>query len=295
MTTVGTVSQNNAPWGLGRISHVEPGSSTYFYDSSAGEGTCSYIVDSGVYASHSDFGGRAQEVKSYIGGSGDTCGHGTHVAGTIGGNTYGVAKKTKLLALKVLAYNSNTGLCQGPNDGTIKALDYISRDVQTRNCPKGATVNMSLGGPRSSAVNSAVASLVRQGIFVAVAAGNGVGPQHTPEDAGNTSPASEPSACCVGAHDRNDKIAYFSNYGSLVDIHGPGVDVVSAKVGGGSTTMSGTSMATPHITGLGAYFLGLGRSADGLCDYLQSIALEGRISGVHSGTKNLLAQNGESK
>lgn len=149
---------------------------------------------------------------------------------------------------------------------------------------------MSLGGRFSQASNDAVAALVKQGIFVAVAAGNGDS-LGNPVDAGTVSPASEPSACTVGGSDANDDIYSSSNYGSVVDIHGPAVRVVSLAVGGGTTTMTGTSMATPHISGLAAYFLGLGKSTSGLCDYLQSIAIKNAISGVASGTKNLLAQN----
>lgn len=194
----------------------------------------------------------------------------------------------------MLDYNRNTGRCEGPNDGIIRGLEYVAQDAASRSCPNGVVVNMSLGGGFSQASNDAVAALVRKGIFVAVAAGNG-DEFNNPIDAGDVSPASEPSACTVGASDKNDQIASFSNYGSVVDIHGPGVDVVSLKIGGGTTTMSGTSMATPHIAGLAAYFMGLGKSASGLCDYLQSISLQDVISGVHDGTKNLLAQNDQAQ
>lgn len=105
------------------------------------------------------------------------------------------------------------------------------------------------------------------------------------------SPASEPSVCTIGATDKDDKTAYFTNYGKGLDLYGPGVDIVSLAPGGGTASMDGTSMATPHIAGLGAYFMSLGRKADGLCDYLKSIALKDVISGVPSGTANLLAQN----
>ncbi|TQV93055.1 hypothetical protein V2A60_003632 [Cordyceps javanica] len=294
MEAFAPVTQNQSPWGLSRISHRNTGATNYIYDSTAGAGTCSYIVDSGIDASHPDFGGRAKQIKAFIGQAGDTCGHGTHVAGTIGSNTYGVAKKTSLLGVKVLEYNSSTGKCQGPNDGIIRGLEYVAQDAASRNCPKGVVVNMSLGGGFSQASNDAVAALVRKGFFVAVAAGNG-DDNNIPIDARNVSPASEPSACTVGASDSSDRIASFSNYGSVLDIHGPGVNVVSTRTGGGTTTMSGTSMATPHIAGLAAYFMGLGRSASGMCEYLQSISLKDAISGVRSGTKNLLAQNDQAR
>ncbi|OAA80472.1 oryzin precursor [Akanthomyces lecanii RCEF 1005] len=294
MTAFAPITQSSSTWGLARISHKNTGASSYIYDSSAGSGTCSYIVDSGIDASHSDFGGRAQQIKSFIGQGGDTCGHGTHVAGTIGSTTYGVAKKTSLFGVKVLEYNSRTGKCEGPNDGIIRGLEYVAQDAARRNCPKGVVVNMSLGGGFSQASNDAVAALVRKGFFVAVAAGNG-DENNIPIDAADVSPASEPSACTVGASDKNDDIASFSNYGEPLDIHGPGVNVVSLRIGGGTTTMSGTSMATPHIAGLAAYFMGLGRSAEGMCDYLQSISIKDAISGVREGTKNLLAQNDQAK
>lgn len=289
--TDGYVTQNNAAWGLARISHNNPGYNNYIYDDSAGSGTCAYVVDSGIDVNHVEFGGRATMVASYIGNNADTCGHGTHVAGTIGGTTYGVAKKTSLYGIKVLAYNANTGRCEGPNDGIIRGLEYVATDAARRNCPKGVVVNMSLGGDYSQASNDAVAALVRKGFFVAVAAGNGDINQN-PIDTRYVSPASEPLACTVAASDSSDRIASFSNYGSAVDIIGPGVGVVSARTGGGTVSMSGTSMATPHVAGLGAYMLSFGVGTNGLCQYLQKGALSNRISGVRSGTKNLLAQNG---
>ncbi|OAA45371.1 oryzin precursor [Cordyceps fumosorosea ARSEF 2679] len=295
MQAYSPVTQTSSTWGLSRISHRDAGKSGYIYDSSAGAGTCAYVVDSGIDDSHSDFGGRAEQIKTFIGQNNDNCGHGTHVAGTIGSTTYGVAKKTTIYGVKVLSYDSSSGECRGPNDGIIKGLEYVAQDAANRDCPNGVVVNMSLGGDFSQSTNDAVAALVKKGIFVAVAAGNGKRDCKTcpvyPIDASEVSPASEPSACTVGATDKADTVASFSNYGSLVDIHGPGVSVTSLAVGGGTTSMSGTSMATPHIAGLAAYFMGQGKSASGLCEYLQKIAIEGVISNVHDGTKNLLAQN----
>lgn len=170
-------------------------------------------------------------------------------------------------------------------------MEYIAKDAANRQCPKGIVVNMSLGGEFSQATNDAAAALVKQGYFVAVAAGNG-DEQQNPVDAKDFSPASEPTVCTIGATDSQDNIARFSNYGSAVALHGPGVGIKSVRVGGGSLDMDGTSMASPHIAGLGAYFLGLGKPAGSMCEYLQGLALNGTIKGVHSGTKNLLAQNG---
>ncbi|KAH8716705.1 Proteinase R [Beauveria bassiana] len=237
-----------------------------------------------------DFGGRVEQIKSFIGPNDDSCGHGTHVAGTIGSNTYGVAKKTTLLGIKVIDYNNRTRECEGPTIGILRGLEYVAQDVANRNCPKGVVVNMSLGGSFSQASNDAVAELVSKGFFVAVAAGNG-DEKKGPMDAGDVSPASERSACTVGASDRNDRIAHFSNYGSMIDIHAPGVDIVSLKNGGGTALGSGTSMATPHVAGLAAYFMGQGRAAAGMCEFLQNISVKNAISGMHYDTKNLLAQN----
>ncbi|EJP61779.1 Proteinase K [Beauveria bassiana] len=290
MVAFAPATQSPSTWGLARISHETRGASNYLYDSSSGSGTCSYIVDSGIDASHSDFGGRVEQIKSFIGPNDDSCGHGTHVAGTIGSNTYGVAKKTTLLGIKVIDYNNRTRECEGPTIGILRGLEYVAQDVANRNCPKGVVVNMSLGGSFSQASNDAVAELVSKGFFVAVAAGNG-DEKKGPMDAGDVSPASERSACTVGASDRNDRIAHFSNYGSMIDIHAPGVDIVSLKNGGGTALGSGTSMATPHVAGLAAYFMGQGRAAAGMCEFLQNISVKNAISGMHYDTKNLLAQN----
>ncbi|KAM3490959.1 hypothetical protein MY3957_005736 [Beauveria namnaoensis] len=290
MVAFAPATQSPSTWGLARISHETRGASNYLYDSSSGSGTCSYIVDSGIDASHSDFGGRVEQIKSFIGPNDDSCGHGTHVAGTIGSNTYGVAKKTTLLGIKVIDYNNRTRECEGPTIGILRGLEYVAQDVAHRNCPKGVVVNMSLGGSFSQASNDAVAELVSKGFFVAVAAGNG-DEKKGPMDAGDVSPASERSACTVGASDRNDRIAHFSNYGSMIDIHAPGVDIVSLKNGGGTALRSGTSMATPHVAGLAAYFMGQGRAAGGMCEFLQNISVKNAISGIHHDTKNLLAQN----
>ncbi|KAG9251336.1 cephalosporin C acetylhydrolase [Emericellopsis atlantica] len=273
-------TQRNAPWGLARISSASPGGSTYTYDASAGAGTCAYIVDTGIDTSHPDFNGRASFAANFVdSNNADGQGHGTHVAGTVGGTTYGVAKKTTLYAVKVLGDDGS-----GTNSGVIAGMDFVS-DAND-DCPNGSVVNMSLGGGYSSAINSAAAGIVSSGKFLAVAAGNdGV-------DARNSSPASASSACTVGATDIDDVFAYFSNYGSIVDVLAPGVNVLSAKPGGGSQTLSGTSMATPHVAGLGAYLLGKGASASGLCSTIASSGLDNVIYSVPRGTANILINNG---
>ncbi|KAI0433956.1 subtilisin-like protease PR1K [Xylaria sp. FL1042] len=279
-----SATQTNADWGLARLSNTSPDSSTYTYDDSAGEGVCAYVVDTGIDVDHPDFEGRATFASNQVDNDNtDGNGHGTHVAGTIGSKTYGVAKKVNLYAVKVLGADGS-----GTNAGVIAGMDYVVSDAPSRDCPKGVVVNLSLGGGISSSVNEAAANVVSAGNFMAVAAGNEA------EDASNSSPASEPSVCTVGATDKTDTLSYFSNFGSLVDVLAPGSDIESTWPGDQTNTISGTSMASPHVAGIGAYFLGLGASsvAD-LCQYIASQAQSGAISNVPNDTINAIIQNGE--
>jgi subtilisin family serine protease len=275
-------TQTGAPWGLARLSNANAGSTTYTYDDTAGTGTCAYVIDTGIQINHPDFGGRAVWGNNFVDSSStDGNGHGTHVAGTIGGTTYGVSKRTTLVAVKVL--NSSGS---GTTAGVVGGMDWVARDGRTRNCPNGVVVNMSLGGGFSSSINTAAAGIVNAGLFLAVAAGNEA------QNAANVSPASYAGACTVGATDSSDRVASFSNFGAGVDIHAPGVNILSAWPTSTTRTISGTSMASPHIAGLGAYFLGLRAATPAnLCSYLVSQGLSGRISGIRSGTPNILAQN----
>ncbi|KAG8410344.1 hypothetical protein J3459_017154 [Metarhizium acridum] len=281
------IEEPGAPWGLSRISHRrgQGGSyGSYAYDDSAGEGTCAYVIDTGVDGSHPDFEGRAQLIRSFINGENyDGNGHGTHVSGTIGSRSYGVAKKTTIYGIKVL---SNQG--SGDYSGILAGMDFAIQDSRQRRCPKGVVANMSLGGGYSAAINQAAAQMIRSGVFLAVAAGNDA------NDASNTSPASEPSVCTVGATDSLDKISSFSNYGAPLDILAPGSDILSTWPGGGTNSISGTSMATPHVVGLAAYLASLEGfpGAQALCERIRSLATPGTISNVPPGTVNLLAFNG---
>ncbi|KAF2664033.1 cuticle-degrading protease from Paecilomyces Lilacinus [Microthyrium microscopicum] len=277
-------SESGAPWGLGRISHRTKGSSTYLYDDTAGAGTCSYIIDTGIHTSHPEFEGRATFVKNFAGTAlDDDNGHGTHVAGTIGSKTYGVAKKTKLYAIKVLDADGS-----GSWSDVIAGIQLSVTDSKTRSCPKGIVVNMSLGGDKSQSVNDAVASAVDAGLFYAVAAGNEAA------DLSTTSPASEPKAFAVGATDNTDAMASFSNYGTTLGVFAPGVDILSTWNDGKTNTISGTSMATPHITGLGAYLLGLSGklSPSALASKIQSLSTANSVVSITAGTPNRLAFNG---
>ncbi|KAL1591723.1 hypothetical protein SLS60_011722 [Paraconiothyrium brasiliense] len=278
-------TQTSAPWGLGRISHVSKGSTSYIYDTTAGAGTCAYVIDTGIYTAHPEFEGRATFLANYAGDgeNSDGNGHGTHVAGTIGSKTYGVAKKTNLYAVKVLDSSGS-----GTNSGVIAGINFVASDVKSRSCPNGAVANMSLGGSKSTAVNSAAAGVVSAGVFLAVAAGNEA------QSAANVSPASEPTVFTVGATDSSDAFASFSNYGSAVDGNAPGVSILSTWNNGGTNTISGTSMASPHVAGLGAYLLALEGKVTpaALSSRIQTLSNKNKITGIPSGTPNYLVYNG---
>ncbi|PHH69306.1 hypothetical protein CDD80_6838 [Ophiocordyceps camponoti-rufipedis] len=284
VTLSGITQQRGAPWGIARISHRDKGSTTYLYDESAGEGTCAYIIDTGIDASHPEFEGRAAMAKSFVDGQDtDGNGHGTHCAGTIGSSSYGVAKKTSLYGVKVLDDSGS-----GATSNVIAGMDFAASDSKERQCPKGVVANMSLGGGYSAAVNRAAAALVSAGVFLGVAAGN------SNTDASNFSPASEPSVCTVGATTKRDARSSFSNYGRPVKVFAPGSDILSTWLQGGTNTISGTSMAAPHITGLGAYLASLEGLTDpaAICRRIQELATKDVLTGIPRGTVNYLAFNG---
>ncbi|KAK7977391.1 subtilisin-like protein [Apiospora saccharicola] len=281
------VTQTNAPWGLARISSRVPGTTDYRYDSSAGADTYAYIIDTGIYLEHKDFEGRATFGASFVDGDAsetDGNGHGTHVAGTTGSKTYGVAKKTNLIAVKVLDSEGSGQLSQ-----VIAGMQWAVDDMTNKGRVGKAVGNMSLGASRlvSQSVNEAAAAAVRAGLFLSVAAGN------DGADASLTSPASEPSVCTVAATDKTDRRASFSNFGNLVDVFAPGVDILSTWNDGQTNTISGTSMATPHVTGLGAYLLALEGPRDpiALCERIQELATAGVVKNSLT-PNNLLAFNG---
>ncbi|KAH7038300.1 peptidase S8/S53 domain-containing protein [Microdochium trichocladiopsis] len=283
------VTQTGAPWGLARLSNTAPGSTTYTYDATAGAGACVYIIDSGVDVSHPEFEGRASQPKNAVDSdAADRNGHGTHVAGTIGSKTYGVAKKTKIFSVKVFGASGQT-----TNAIVMAGMDWVVADAPKRaaECPRGIVVNMSLGGGASQAIDDAAAAMVSSGLAVMVAAGNGDSLGRA-VSASTSSPARAPSVCTIGATDRSDKVGTFSNYGPLVDVHGPGVSILSTLPDGRTGTLTGTSMATPHVAGLAAYFLGTGQTtAANACSFIVSKAQSGVISGLRSDTKNLLIHN----
>jgi len=246
-------SQSNAPWGLARLTTRSelPEDRSYYFETDAGEGITAYIVDTGVNIRHVDFEGRAvwgatmpQNDKDDDGN-----GHGTHVAGTVGGKKYGVAKKVKIVAVKVLGSNGS-----GTIGDVIGGIEWVANDHLRRVKKDGkvkSVANMSLGGGYYKLLNDAVDAAVDAGVHFAVAAGN------DNRDACGYSPASAVKAITVGATNKNDERAYFSNWGRCTDIFAPGQEIESAWIGSTSATniISGTSMASPHVCGAVAALL----------------------------------------
>lgn len=250
VTASAITTQSSATWGLDRIDQKSlPLNSIYNYEPT-GLGVTVYVVDTGILAAHNEFGSRVKAGFSAIatGGTDDCNGHGTHVAGTIGGSTYGVAKAVDLVPVRVLDCAGS-----GTNSGVISGINWAITNYQA-NQPKPAVMSLSLGGGASAALDSAITSAVNAGITVVVAAGN------NNANACNYSPARAPAAITVGATDNRDVLASFSNTGSCVDISAPGVNITSAWIGSNSATntISGTSMATPHVSGAAALELSNG-------------------------------------
>ncbi|ATY64313.1 oryzin precursor [Cordyceps militaris] len=277
------IEQRDVPWGLARISHRQRGNTSYIYHRSAGRGVCAYVIDTGIFDKHPDFGQRAQQIKTFAGDeTQDGNGHGTHCAGIIGSSTYGVAKKVSIFGVKVLG-DDGTGLIST----VIAGIEFVASDRHSRDCPSGVVVNMSFGSGYSATLNQAATRLQSSGCFVAAAAGN------SNADANTFSPASAPSICAVGATDSEDRRSPFSNFGSVVGIFAPGSDILSTWNDGQAKLLSGTSAATPHIAGLGAYLLSLHHvKAWEVCSRIQTLSTKKVLSDVPEGTQNYLAFNG---
>jgi len=271
------VTQSNPPWGLDRIDQRNrPLSATYTYNWT-GSGVRAYIIDTGIRTTHTQFGGRASNVFDAFGGSGADCnGHGTHVAGTVGGSTYGVAKSALLRGVRVLDCNGS-----GSTSGVIAGVDWVRN-----NRINPAVANMSLGGGASSSLDTAVNNLANSGVAIAVAAGN------SNTDACTQSPARAASAITVGSTTTSDARSSFSNFGTCLDLFAPGSGILSSWFSSdtATATLSGTSMASPHVAGAAALYKQANPSASAstIRNALVNNATTNVISGAGTGSPNRL-------
>ncbi|WP_037312753.1 S8 family peptidase [Amycolatopsis orientalis] len=275
-------TQDNPPsWGLDRVDQADlPLDTKYTYPTKA-DNVTAYVIDTGVRGSHKDFGDRATGGKDFVDNDdtpNDEHGHGTHVAGTIGGTEHGLAKGVKIVGVRVLDANGS-----GTTEGVVAGVDWVAANA------KGPSVaNMSLGGGADDALDAAVKGAIEKGVTFALAAGN------ESADAGTTSPARVKEAITVAASDKTDKQASFSNYGSVVDLYAPGVDITSTWGTGddATNTISGTSMASPHVAGAAALYLSAHPDATPaqVAEGLVAAAADGKISNPTGGTANKLLQ-----
>ncbi|MBA3532527.1 MAG: S8 family peptidase, partial [Ardenticatenales bacterium] len=272
-------TQTGATWGIDRLDQRDlPLNSSYTYNTS-GSGVHAYIIDTGIRLTHSEFVGRIGNGFDAVtaGGNANDCnGHGTHVAGTVGGTTYGVAKKVMLHPVRVLDCNGS-----GSNSGVIAGVDWV-----TANHSKPAVASMSLGGSASSALDSAVQNSIGAGVTYAIAAGN------SSSSACNYSPARVSAAITVGSVTSSDTRASSSNFGSCLDLFAPGVSITSAWYTGDSATntLSGTSMATPHVAGVAALYLSTNPTAlpQMVRDAIVNGATNGKVIDAGTGSPNKL-------
>ena len=274
-------TQDTPPsWGLDRIDQEDTaGDKKYTYPDSAGEGVTAYVIDTGVRITHQDFEGRATHGFDAVDGddsADDGNGHGTHVAGTIAGASHGVAKKAKIVAVRVLDDQGS-----GTTEQVVAGIDWV-----TQNHQGPSVANMSLGGGADEALDAAVQKAVASGVTFGVAAGN------ESSDAGQGSPARVPEAITVASSTVDDQQSDFSNFGSVVDIYAPGSDITSAwnDSDTGTKTISGTSMATPHVVGAAAVYLAGHQDAtpEQVATALTEGATADKISNPSEGTANKL-------
>ncbi|MGW5053260.1 S8 family peptidase [Actinokineospora sp. NPDC004072] len=276
--------QLNPTWGLDRIDQTDrPLDNKYSFTTRAAN-VNAYIIDTGILTTHNDFGGRAVHGRDTVDNDNnatDCNGHGTHVAGTVGGGTYGVAKGVKLYAVRVLNCSGS-----GTNAGVIAGVDWV-----TQNHVKPAVANMSLGGGASTALDDAVRRSISAGVTYALASGN------SNTSACNSSPARVAEALTVNASDSNDARASFSNYGTCTDLYAPGVNITSAWYTGNTATnsISGTSMASPHVAGAAALYLAANPSATPaqVNAAIIGAASTGKISNPGTGSPNRLLYTGQ--
>lgn len=275
--------QSPATWGLDRSDQADRPLDTQYHYNYTGAGVHAFIIDTGIRATHTDFQGRVQSGYTAINdgnGTDDCNGHGTHVSGTVGGLTWGVAKGVSLIPVRVLNCSGS-----GSWSGVIAGIDFAANSTL-----RPAVANMSLGGGASSSVDAAVAGAVNKGVTMVVAAGN------DNANACNYSPARAPSAITVGATTSGDARASYSNYGTCLDIFAPGSSITSAwnTSDSATNTISGTSMASPHVTGVAALALAAALAANtttsplAVADFLTKNATSGVLSSTGSGSTNRL-------
>ncbi len=277
---VADTTQTNAPWGLDRIDQASlPLSGTYTYPDSAGTGVTAYVIDTGVRITHQQISGRASYGYDAVDGdttAADGNGHGTHVATTIAGTTYGVAKKAQVVAVRVLDNNGS-----GTTAGVIAGVDWV-----TAHHSGPSVANLSLGGGASSTLDTAVRNSIASGVTYAVAAGN------SNANASSSSPARVTQALTVGATTSTDARASYSNYGSVLDLFAPGSSITAGwhTSDTATNTISGTSMATPHVAGAAAVYLAGHTSATPaqVATALVNGATTDKVTGPGSGSPNRL-------
>ncbi|MFI8368213.1 S8 family peptidase [Streptomyces sp. NPDC085466] len=270
-----------ASWGLDRIDQSLLPLDNDFTTQGSGAGVTAYILDSGIDYTHDEFGGRASFGFDAMGDgrAGRDCnGHGTHVAGTVAGSTYGVARKANLVSVRVLGCDG-----RGTYSGMIAGLDWVARNAR-----QPAVLNGSLGGDRSTALNNATTALRAAGVLPVIAAGNSA------KDACDVSPASAEGTLTVAASNQWDEETSFSNYGRCVELYAPGQDIVSARMGGGSVALDGTSMAAPHVTGVAALYKAEHPTATPaeVAQWIDGQSTKDVLSNVSAGTPNKLLYTG---
>ncbi|GGY51436.1 S8 family peptidase [Streptomyces omiyaensis] len=268
-------------WGLDRIDQANLPLDGDFTTLGSGAGVTAYILDTGIDYAHDELRGRASFGFDAMGDgrSGQDCnGHGTHVAGTVAGKTYGVARKAALVSVRVLGCDG-----RGSYSGMIAGLEWVARNAR-----QPAVLNGSLGGARSAALNNATTALRNAGVLPVLAAGNDA------KDACDVSPASAEGAVTVAASNAWDEETSFSNYGRCVELYAPGQDIVSARLGGGSASLNGTSMAAPHVTGVAALYKAAHPSAAPaeVAAWLDEQSTKDVLTNVSNGTPNKLLHTG---